>query len=222
MILPASIFDFLAQLERNNNRDWFKANKSVYDGIMAFLDGFIIELIERISAFDPSVRRETPKTSMFRIYRDLRFSPDKTPYKIHFGIYIAPGGKSSPHAGYYLHLQPGASEFAGGLWCPQADILQKIRQEIYYEPEKLDAIVRTPAFTKYFGSLLETQKLKRPPKDYPADFQYVDYLKYKHFIGSRSYTDQQVLSSGFEDDVIESAYRIYPLVQYINTIIMDY
>lgn len=221
MKLPLSIFDFLTQLERNNNRSWFQDHKSQYDEIKTALDVFATALIERISLFDSSVRRETPKTSVFRIYRDIRFSPDKTPYKTHFGICIVPGGKSAPLAGYYLHLQNNASEMCGGLWCPDSNRLKKIREEIYYEPETFEAIVTAPAFTSQFGGLLTNDKLVRPPKGYPADFPYIDYLKYRHYLVAASLSNEAVLSTSFLNQCVTVFEKMYPLVNYLNTLLLN-
>jgi uncharacterized protein (TIGR02453 family) len=104
MMLHASTLDFLSGLTLHNQRDWFQSHKSLFDEIRVSLNAFVAAWIERVAVMDPSVRREAPQTTLFRIYRDLRFSPDKTPYKTHFGIYLAQGGKCSPMAGYYLHI----------------------------------------------------------------------------------------------------------------------
>lgn len=218
-MFDASIFSFLAQLEQNNNRDWFCSQKAVYDKIKAGITAFTAEMIERISVFDPSVRRETPQTSIFRVYRDLRFSPDKTPYKTHFGIYIAPGGKSSVNAGYYIHLQNNASEIACGLWCPENALLKKIREEIYYEPETFEALLKQKDFSEYFGTLLDVNKMKRSPKEYPSDFPYIDYLKYRNYIVSHAFSNEEILSENLEDVITKACNIAYPLVNYLNKII---
>ena len=158
---------------------------------------------------------------MFRIYRDLRFSPDKTPYKIHFGIYVAPGGKSSENAGYYLHIQNNQSELACGLWSPPTALLKKVREEIYYEPEVFDGIVREPAFVRCFGPLLENQKLKRAPADFPPDFPYIDYLKYRHYIVSRPLTNAEVCAPAFLDALAAACRTASGFVKYLNNIISD-
>lgn len=218
-MFDAPIFGFLTQLEQNNNKEWFCSQKAVYDEIMARIKVFTAGMIERISEFDPSVRRETPQTSIFRIYRDLRFSPDKTPYKTHFGIYIAPGGKSSVNAGYYIHLQNNASEVACGLWCPETSLLKKIREEIYYEPETFDTLLKQKEFSRFFGGLLEVNKMKRPPKEYPSDFPYIDYLKHRNYIVSHAFSNTEVLSEKFPDEVVKACKTACPLVNYLNTTI---
>lgn len=220
-MFEAPIFGFLKQLEQNNNKDWFCLQKAVYGKIKAQIEGFTAELIERISVFDPSIRRETPRTSVFRIYRDLRFSPDKTPYKTHFGIYLAPGGKSSVNAGYYIHLQNNASELACGLWCPEGGILKKIREEIYYEPETFEGLLLRRDFASYFGTLLDINKMKRPPKDYPSDFPYVEYLKYRNYIVSHAFSNAEVMSTDFTDAVVSACQKAYPFVNYLNKTIQN-
>lgn len=220
MKLSFSLFEFLSLLEQHNNREWFNAHKDQYDSVKAEISDFTVRLIEKISTFDVSIRRETPKTSIFRIYRDIRFSPDKTPYKTHFGIYVAPGGKSGPFAGYYLHLQNNASNVSGGLWCPDSSNLKKIREEIYYEPEPFHSIVTDPIFKKRFGSLQNLQKLTRPPKNYPADFPYLDYLKHRHFIVSSPFSNEEVLSPSFIDVCTSYFETMFPLVKYLNTLLL--
>lgn len=220
-MLDAQIFGFLAQLEQHNNKDWFCSQKAVYDKIKARITAFTAELIERISVFDPSIRRETPQTSIFRIYRDLRFSPDKTPYKTHFGIYIAPGGKSSVNAGYYIHLQNNASELACGLWCPESTLLKKIREEIYYEPEAFEALLKEQEFSAYFGNLLEINKMKRPPKEYPSDFPYIGYLQHRNYIVSHALPNAEVLAEDFTEKIVKACRTAYPFVDYLNEAIRN-
>lgn len=219
MIIHSYVFDFLSELEKNNNREWFKANRLLYDKALLNIQEFTNELIARIALFDYSLANETAKTSLFRIYRDVRFSPNKNPYKLHFGIYMVKGGKSSPFAGYYLHIQNNASEVVGGIWSPEKDILSKVREEIYYEPETFLSVLNNPEFSKTFKDLLEIDVLKKTPKPYPSDFQYVDLLKHKHYCIGKSFTNQEILDKDFINKCTGTFKLMFPFNEYLNTII---
>ena len=124
------LFQFISELRLHNNREWFQANKPRYDLLHRQFIEVVQELINRMTLFEPELAGLTPKDCIFRIYRDIRFSPDKTPYKTHFGAYIAAyGGRKSEYAGYYLHLEPGASMLAGGVWCPPPALLKLFRKD---------------------------------------------------------------------------------------------
>ncbi len=217
-LLPV-VFDFLAAIEKNNDREWFKQNKSLYDSALENVQDFVASLIEGISSFDFSVSDQEAKKCIYRIYRDIRFSPDKRPYKIHFGAYIAPGGKQSNNAGYYIHIQNNMSILGGGLWCPENTMLKKIREEIYYAPEELSQIVENKEFKSVFGTLIDADNLKKPPKNYPADFEYIKLLQYRHFLVERKVSNEEMLSSDFLKKCIETCKSMYPLVSYLNKVI---
>lgn len=219
MIIHSHVFEFLSKLEQNNTREWFHNNRSLYEESLQSISEFTNELITKIASFDVSVLNETAKTSMFRIYRDLRFSLDKRPYKTHFGIYIVKGGKSSPFAGYYLHIQNNASEVVGGVWSPEKDILAKVRQEIYYEPERFLNILHNKEFEKTFKGLSSFEKLKSLPRGYSSDFQYKELLKYKHYFVEKSFTNEEVLDNNFINTCLNTFKILYPFNQYFNTII---
>ena len=144
------IFQFLKDLSANNNREWFNEHKAEYETARAEFDNFLATVIARISLFDETIRGIQPKDCTYRIYRDTRFSADKTPYKIHFGGYINAKGKKSDHCGYYVHLQPDGSMLAGGSLCLPTNILKAVRQSIYDNIEEFVAIVEDPEFKKYF------------------------------------------------------------------------
>ena len=146
------IFQFLKDLSANNNREWFNEHKAEYETARAEFDNFLATVIARISLFDETIRGIQPKDCTYRIYRDTRFSADKTPYKIHFGGYINAKGKKSDHCGYYVHLQPDGSMLAGGSLCLPPNILKAVRQSIYDNIEEFVAIVEDPEFKK----ILET------------------------------------------------------------------
>ena len=219
MVIESFVFDFLADLETNNNRDWFQQNKKRYDAALKNIQEFVTQLIAGISAFDASVSSQNAKNCIFRIYRDVRFSHDKTPYKTHFGAFITPSGKKSGDAGYYIHIQNNASFVTGGLWSPEPSILKKIREEIYYAPEELVGIIENKTFKSTFGELIEVDNLKNAPKNYPVDFQYIKLLKYRHFCTEKAVSNAEVTAGNFLSNCLQILEISTPLVKYMNKIV---
>lgn len=219
MKIQPLVFDFLLQLEHNNSREWFTANRYLYEESLSIISAFTGELIERIGIFDKSVLKATAKRCIFRIYRDIRFSPNKTPYKIHFAMYISKGEKSNKYAGYYLHIQNNNSEIAGGLWSPDKEILSKIRQEIYYDPESYLSIIRKKEFSNTFYELGKEDRLKRPPRGYSSEFEHIELLKQKHYCVGKSLTNEEVLDDNFIDICADTFKKMYLFNHYLNTII---
>ncbi len=192
MLQPAT-FTFLSRLKKNNNKPWFDKNKQQYLDAKTDVENFLSALAPRLEKFDPAIRGIDVRKCVFRIYRDIRFSNDKTPYKTHLGAFISPQGKSSNGPGYYMHIQPGNSFLAGGVWMPEGDMLYKIRQEIDYNLGELKKILNNSSFKKYFGRLSEEAgKLKIPPKGYPKDHPAIEILKLKSFIVSHKLSDKQL------------------------------
>jgi len=206
---------FLSQLKENNNREWFNENKAVYEEAKGITESFVNALIAGISQFDKSIIGLEAKKAMFRIYRDIRFSKNKTPYKTFFGSYIAPNGRKSISAGYYLHIEPGASFLAGGMHSPQSEHLKKVRQEIFYNIEEFKNILNQKEFKKNFETL-GGEKLKRPPNGFPADFEDIELLKHKEFIVIQNLTDKDILSDNFFDYAIAVFKTMKPLNDFLN------
>lgn len=182
MKISANTLKFLTNLKQNNNRDWFMAHKPEYDLIKIEIKELTLELLNFLKSIDPSLISLEPKDCTYRIYRDIRFSKDKTPYKTHIGIFIAKGGKNSFNPGYYLHIEPDNSFIGGGLYMPQGEILKNVRQEIYYNIEEFLFILNNKNFKSYFKELAVYERLKNPPKGYDIDFEYIDLLKNKSFV----------------------------------------
>jgi len=216
-ILP-NVFDFLRAIEQNNNREWFKDNKKQYESAFANVQSFVTELIDRISIFDISVRDLEAKKCFFRLYRDTRFTPNKLPYKTHFGIYIAQGGRknSSNNAGYYLHIQDNMSMLAGGLWCPETKLLRTIRDEIYYAPEEFVQIIENEEFKSVFGGLIDEDNLKGTPKGYHDNFPYIKLLKYRHYCVEIGFANSEVLAPDFMTKCLKTCKLVFPMVAYLN------
>ncbi len=178
------VLEFLKELQRNNNRPWFESHKSLYRRMQGVFDAFTEQLIGAVASFDPSVGNLSVKDCTYRIYRDVRFSEDKSPYKTHFGAFICRGGKKSGYAGYYFHVEPagnvylGGSLLAAGHYRYEPNELRSIREDICYgSGDAFDRAVR-----KAEGFELETaDRLKRVPTGFPADSPYAEYLKYRNY-----------------------------------------
>lgn len=203
-----NVIDFLEELNHNNNRDWFEANKVRFKVIQEEFFSFVELLIGGISTFDPSVKGVTVKESTYRIYRDTRFSNDKTPYKTYMGAYICRNGKKSSYAGYYFHIEPsvsksklllGSNVLAGGLYNPEPKVLQSIRDEILDNGANfIAAISHAEGFT-----MRDNSKLKRVPKGYPADSEYAEYLKLKDFSILKDVTNDFLLADNLLERCVD-------------------
>lgn len=172
--------DFLKEIAINNNREWFNDNKDKYISARNAFESMVQELIQRIALFDDSVKYLTVKDCTYRFYRDIRFSPDKSPYKRHFGAYINPKGKKAFHGGYYMHLEPDNCMIAGGAYCLPGNILNAVRESICMQPETYHNIVSGKDFSRLFPTIGE-EHLKNIPKGFPKDFKYPEYLKCKDY-----------------------------------------
>ncbi|CAN5758969.1 DUF2461 domain-containing protein [soil metagenome] len=212
-----SILKFLKDLSKNNNRPWFEEHRNQYEKAKADLNIFLTGLIKQIGAFDKPIGLLEAKDCMFRINRDVRFSKDKKPYKNNMAGYFNKAGKKGIGAGYYLHLQPGESFAAGGIWMPEPLVLSKIRQEIDYNFDEWKKMVSASSFKKNFpGGLENSDRLSRPPKGYEADNLAIEYLKLKNFIVSRSFTDAEIISKGFEAEVAKTFKAMKPMIDFFN------
>ena len=220
-MLNPQIFTFLDELSQNNTREWFAANKERYDRLKKEFDGFATQLIALTGRIDKEISYLEPKNCTYRIYRDTRFSHDKTPYKNNMGVFMVKGGKSSGNAGYYLHVENNGCFLAGGVYMPMPDVLKKIRKEIYDNIDEFVEIVESKTFKSHFKELDAEQKLKNPPKDFPKDFEYIDFLKYKSFTVSKPISEKLLLSSDFftEAETVFSA--LAPFNQFMNNAIKN-
>jgi len=212
----SAALDFLSQLNRNNNRAWFQQNKKLYDSIRKDYETFVAEMISEISMLDPSIGLPDYKDCIFRIYRDVRFSPDKSPYKTHFGAFVGKGGRKTAGVGYYIHIEPGKSLIAGGVYQPQPDVLKQLRNEIYFNSTEFKKIITDPKFVKNFGQLDDFDKMKLAPKDFPADFPDIDLLKYRSYIIGRDFTDSEVVSADFKMNILAMFSAMLPLHDFLK------
>lgn len=215
------IFQFLKKLAANNNREWFQEHKEEYLRAQKEFEEVLTTVIARISLFDESITGIQTKDCTYRIYRDTRFSADKTPYKIHFGGYINARGKKSDHCGYYIHLQNEGSMLAGGSLCMDTKVLKALRQAIYDNIDEYRAIVEDPAFKRYFPVIGETH-LKTAPKGFPKDFEYIDYLKCKDFTCACYVPDDFFTAPDFLDKTEDIFRQFKRFADFINFTIDDF
>lgn len=209
------LLTFLTKLNKNNQKEWFDANKKEYETLRKEWLQFVGESITTVGAFEPNILSLEPKQCIFRINRDVRFSADKSPYKTNFGMSLNPAGKKATFCGYYLHVEPGNIFVAGGSYMPPAEDLAKIRQEIDYNVDEFKAIVAATNFKKLFGAI-SGEKLVRPPKGYDAENPAVEFLKYKSFIAQRNLTETELVDTKFMKTFIQTTQAAKPLVDFLN------
>lgn len=209
------IYDFLRELELHNNREWFDKNRDTYKKTQQQFLHITEILINEIRSFDKEMPMLDPKKCVFRIFRDVRFSKDKRPYKNNYGAFMARDGRKGGNPGYYFHIQPGQSFIAGGIYMPDADKLRAIRREIFNHPQDFIDLIEEDDFRSSF-SLYADDKLKTAPKGFPKDFEYIDLLRYKSYAPFMNITDEQL----FSPDIIELILSKYKLLsrfnQYLN------
>ena len=193
-----TITTFLKKISKNNNRDWFEKNKDQYLEAKEQFEEFVTALLGNMTKFDSRLVGLNPKKLTFRIYRDVRFSKDKRPYKTNMGATFSPGGKLMNKPGYYLHIEPENKSFvAGGLYMPAPEDVASVRQEIDYNGKKLEAIFKKPEFKKYYKGFDVFDQLKKAPKGYAPDHPYIEWLKMKSFIVTHNFKDSDVLGRNF-------------------------
>ena len=218
-MISSNTLIFLKNLEKNNNKIWFDENREKYVSAKNNFEEFVTSLLEKMHSFDSDLKELSAKDCIFRINRDIRFSKNKTPYKINLSASFDKGGKKSINAGYYFHLQPGGNSFAGGgLWMPESSELKKLRQEIDYCFPEFKMIINAPAFKKHYSELEkdEKQMLVKIPKGYDKENPAADFLRMKSFIATRNLSDQEILSPGLMKEALASFKVLTPLIKFIN------
>lgn len=208
-------FDFLKKLAQNNNREWFNENKSLYTESQENVISFLDELIREMSGFDEELGKIDAKKSLFRIYRDTRFSKDKSPYKTNFGASLGMG-KGSQKGGYYLHLEPGKSFLAGGIYMPESSVLKEVRKEISLYGEDFLKIINHKDFKKHFPELDQDDKLKKVPQGFEKEDPMAEYLKLKNFIVVYSLKDEEVLDTGAVKNLAKVFKVMKPFNDFLN------
>lgn len=216
------IYSFLKDLKKNNNREWFHANKERYLEVKRMTEDFAQRLINIIATIEPEAAMLTPADCTYRIYRDTRFSLDKTPYKTHIGIFVCPGGnKKSSRPGYYIHMEPGNSFIGGGCWCPPAPLLKEIRQSIYDNIEEYLEIIENPDFKQHYIKLGDNL-LKTAPKGFPKDWEYIDLLKPRDYTVLAPVKDSLITSPKALDNILPYIKSLHPLNAFMNYIFEEH
>jgi len=213
MAIKKSVFDFFKKLEKNNNRDWFNTNKKEFKTIEAEVKQNYHELLEALNKHD-----EIDDFKMFRIYRDVRFSKNKLPYKTHFGGAFR-RKKPELRGGYYLHIQPNNESFiATGFWEPNKEDLFRIRKEFEQDDAEIREIIDNKEFKNVWGELVGDQ-VKTAPKGFNKEHKAIDLIRKKQFIFTKKFTDKEVLSPNFGKEVDKSFKAIRPYFNYMSDVL---
>jgi len=217
-MLTKESLQFLDDLKKNNNRDWFQDNKKRYEIFKKDYHQLVSDFLDVMKPLDPSLELLEVKNCTFRINRDIRFSKDKSPYKAHLGVWMSTGAKGANRAGYYVHIEKGASFIAGGFYSPEAEDLKKVRKEIAFFHDDLEAILADKNFKKEFGSLdvNETNSLKSMPRGYEKDHPAIAFLKLKSFTATQKYDIAEVTQKDFVAKMSKKLIALKPLNEFIN------
>jgi len=210
--ISKSTLGFLKELKQNNNREWFNANKPTFELEQKKVKEFYNSVMEHLKVSDL-----IEKVKIFRIYRDVRFSKDKLPFKSHFGGHFT-RATNKLRGGYYLHISPGESFLAGGFWEPNKEDLARIRKEFETDASEIRTIVNTPDFKKYFKTL-QGNAVKTAPRGFDKNHPNIDFIRLKQFIVTRSFTDEEVLSPNFLTDVVSSFKAMRPYLDYMSEVL---
>lgn len=217
----ATCLQYLREIAVHNNREWFQEHRAQYDEARTAFESMVQELIARITTFDPSVQYLSVSDCTYRFYRDIRFSPDKSPYKRHFGAYINAKGKKSNHGGYYMHLEPENCLIAGGAYCLPSDVLRAVRQSIYEQPETFHEIVGKDPFHSLFPVIGETH-LKTIPKGFPKDFPYPEYIRCKDYSCFHNVPESFFTSPDWLDQTAKMFEVMKPFLDFVNETIDEF
>lgn len=217
-MLSKNTLQFLQQLKKNNNRDWFEKNRKQYEAAKADYMQLVENVLTGLKKIDGSLAELQPKQCVFRINRDVRFSADKSPYKTNMGAGFSKGGKAMNFAGYYFHCEPGQNFVGGGLWMPDASNLKKVRQEIDYNYQEFNSIVTNKNFVKLYKKLEDSKEyiLVRPPKGYDEANPAIQFLKLKSFTAGAAITDAELVDKNLTKTILTHFEAIKPLLNFLN------
>lgn len=207
--------DFLRKLRENNNREWFNENKAEYEKVREHFVSKVDELLRATTAFDEELVGLDAKNTLFRIYRDVRFSPDKSPYKTYFSAYFAKGGRKSIRAGYYLHLEPDNCLLAGGVWCPESKLLKSLRQAVYDHSDEFLGIIKAPEFIKSYPQL-EGDMLKTVPAPFPKDTPLGELVRHKDYTVTSHKKESFFDSSDWVSKAAGEFKKLEPFNRFLN------
>ncbi len=217
-MITKEALQFLADLVANNNTDWMHANKKRYENYKKDYHNYIASILSEIKPLDKSLEPLEVKNCTFRINRDIRFSKDKSPYKTNMGVWFTQNKFRKNSPGYYIHFEKGNSFIAGGVWCPEPEELKKIRKEIAFFHEDLEAVVNNKTFQKEFGDLTrdENNMLKKAPKDFDPSHPAIEFLKLKSFTASEKIDDKLFTDKDFSNIVAQKLMVLKPLNDFLN------
>ena len=213
---PREGLSFLGKLKRNNNRQWFKRHRQEYEETVRFpMQCLIAALAQKMADSAPEIDFN-PKRSIFRIYRDTRFSKNKTPYKTNIAASFTFRGRKGPTEtpGLYVGIEPGEIFIGGGLYMPTGPQLKQIRARIATDPDPFLGVVKNPRFKRVFGGV-EGERLQRSPLGYPPDHAMIEYLRHKQFYVGRLLEDTACLRGTFADTVVRTFTDCMPLVRWL-------
>lgn len=211
-VIQTSTFEFLSNLKENNTREWFNQHKPVFQAEQKSLKLFFEALQQKMEMHDA-----IEKLKIFRIYRDIRFSKNKTPYKTHLSGHFVREGKER-RGGYYLHIEPNSSFLAGGFWAPEKEDLFRIRKEFEMDAVEIRDIISEENFKKHFGQL-EGDSLKSAPRGFDKTHPDIDLIRMKQFIITKKFTDKQVLSTNFINEANEAFKAMRPFLNYMSDVL---
>ena len=211
-LITKEVLNFLTELEKNNNREWFEGHKKAFKKLEKQVKGFYVEVQALLGRHD-----EIERLKMFRIYRDIRFSNDKTPYKTHFAGSFSRAG-AERRGGYYLQIKPGGSFIAAGFWEPNAQDLFRIRKELEMDASRFREVVNNKSFKNTWGELIG-EEVKTAPKGFSREDPNIDLIRKKRFIFVKTFTDQEVLSDDFAQAVNNAFKAIRPYFDLMSEIL---
>jgi len=208
---------FLAGLKAHNRKSWFETHRAEYEALRAEFEELVQEVILRVARFEPEVADVTPRECIYRIYRDVRFSKDRTPYKTNFGAGIGPAGKKGGNESYYFHVDAaGKVLVAGGAYMPDGPQLLRIRRAIADDPRRFEAIVKAPSFRKHFGGLNEDERLKNPPRGFDCDHPAMEWLKLKRYVAWSEAPVSKLGTKGLAAYVAEECKALHPFAAWLH------
>jgi len=211
--IPKSVFSFLNDLDTNNSRAWFADNKIRYQEQEHYLKDFFTAVLEGLNEED-----EIEKMKIFRIYKDVRFSKNKTPYNVHRSVSFSRSG-ASRRGGYYLRIAPGNSALGGGFFGPEAADLLRIRKEFEMDDTEIRALLDQSDFKKFFGGFDTMNQVKTAPKAFSKTHKAIDLIRNKNFIVMHQFTDKEVLSPDFAQEIITGFRLLRPFFDYMSEVL---
>lgn len=214
--IPRSALEFLSLLKKNNNRDWFLDHKQRFLEEQCHLEHYAGAVLNELNKED-EIETPSGKNSLHRIYRDTRFSKEKTPYKTHWSGGFRRAGRAR-RGGYYFHIEPGNSVIVGGFWGPNAEDLKRVRDELAFDASPMRKILGAKTFINTFG-ILQGEQLKTTPKGYDADSPAIDLLRYKQYLLIKPFTDAEVLDPSFVKQTVQTFRHMRPFFDYMSEVL---